>query len=59
MTIIEKLADLGFSNAQVMGEAKGVSTLKIRTAKGWVYDRFTSDDDVERWAKFHKPEATE
>lgn len=56
MTIIEKLASLGFANAQLSGEAKGVSTVRIRTAKGWVYDRFASEEAVDRWANFHKPE---
>jgi hypothetical protein len=59
MTIIEKLASLGFSNAELASDDKGTSTVKIRTAKGWVYDRFTSEASVERWANFHKPETEE
>lgn len=56
MTIIEKLASLSFANAEITGETKGVSTVRVRTAKGWVYERFSSDDEVTRWANFHKPE---
>lgn len=56
MTILEKLADMGFANAALIGEDKSKSLLKIRTAKGWVYERFGSEDDVQRWAHFHSPE---
>lgn len=56
MTILEKLQSLGFQSSEVTGETKGVSTVRVRTLKGWVYDRFTSEADVERWANFHKPE---
>jgi hypothetical protein len=56
MTIIEKLASLGFTNTELIGEARGKSTVKIRTTKGWVYEKFATIDDVARWAVFHEPE---
>jgi hypothetical protein len=59
MTIIEKLADLGFANAELLGEEKGTSRVRIRTSKGWIYDRFSSEEAVDRWANFHKPETEE
>jgi hypothetical protein len=57
MVILQKLTDLGFTQATVTGEAKGISTVRVRTSKGWVYDRFASDEAVERWANFHQPES--
>jgi len=59
MTIIEKLASLGFFNAELANEARGKSTAKIRTSRGWVYEKFASVEDVDRWAVFHKPEDDE
>lgn len=59
MAILQKLSDLGFIDAAVTGEAKGLSTVRVRTSKGWVYERFSSDEEVERWANFHKPESDE
>lgn len=58
MTILEKLSSLGFENAHLISEAKGKSTLKIRTSKGWVYERFSSEDEAGRWANFHSPEVS-
>ena len=59
MAILQKLNELGFVQAEVTGEVKGVSIVRIRTAKGWVYERFASDEAVTRWANFHKPESEE
>lgn len=56
MAIVQKLNDLGFTNAEATGDAKGVTTVRVRTAKGWVYHKFSSVDQVEAWAKFHQPE---
>ncbi len=56
MAILQKLNDLGFVQAEVTGEVKGVSIVRVRTAKGWVYERFSNDEAVDRWANFHKPE---
>ena len=59
MAILAKLADLGFSNSTVTSEKDGVSTARVRTSKGWVYHRFGDVAQVEAWAKYHTPEATE
>lgn len=57
MGILEKLADLGFSNAELLDDKKG--TTRVRTSKGWVYERFASEDAVSAWAVRHKPEIAE
>jgi hypothetical protein len=59
MAIVQKLADLGFSNATITGEARGLTTVRVRTAKGWIYHKFSSDEQVDAWSKFHEPEVTE
>ena len=59
MAILQKLAELGFSNATVTGEARGLATIRARTSKGWVYHKFASAEQVEAWAKFNEPEVTE
>lgn len=57
MDILQKLNDLGFTNAAVLNEASGLT--RIRTLKGWVYERFTSENQIETWANRHAPEPTE
>lgn len=59
MAILEKLVELGFKMPEQVNNSKGVTTVRVRTSKGWVYQRFSSDDQVESWAKFHKPEEEE
>jgi len=56
MAILQKLTDLGFTQAEVTGEAKGKTAVRVRTSKGWVYERFTDEAAVQRWANFHMPE---
>lgn len=53
MTPLEKLSELGFANAAIVGEKKGIVTVRIRTTRGWTYERFnaaTSAVAVEAWA---------
>lgn len=57
MAIIQKLNDLGFSNCTIAKEADGVTTVRVRTSKGWVYEKFSSVEQVENWSSFHRPEA--
>jgi hypothetical protein len=57
MDILQKLSDLGFTNASVLNEASGLT--RIRTLKGWVYERFTSENQIETWANRNSPEPTE
>ena len=56
MAILQKLSDLGFSNCQQVKEAAGVTTVRVRTDRGWVYEKFSSADQVESWSNFHRPE---
>ena len=55
MSIVEYLIALGFTNSTVVGEAKGITTVRIRTVKGWTYERFTSPADVDAWARGKEP----
>ncbi|MBY5821482.1 hypothetical protein [Rhizobium leguminosarum] len=57
MDILQKLSDLGFTNAAMLNEASGLT--RIRTLKGWVYERFTSENQIETWDNRNKPEVTE
>lgn len=57
--ILQKLAELGFTNAEVTGERKGIFCVRIRTANGWVYERFTSAGAIPSWAVRHSPEANQ
>lgn len=57
MDILQKLADLGFTNATILNEASGLT--RIRTSRGWVYERFASEPQLEAWAARNKPEETE
>lgn len=57
MDILQKLSDLGFTNATVLNETSGLT--RIRTSKGWVYERFASEAQLEAWASRNKPEVTE
>ncbi len=57
MTVLETLSDLGFS-AAIVGDRKGVSVVRVRTARGWTYEKFKDDDEpaVRAWAANHTPE---
>lgn len=57
--ILQRLNDLGFAVAEVTGDRKGLFCLRIRTAKGWVYDRFSEAGAVDAWARRHSPEISE
>lgn len=60
MSILDTLADLGFSG-ELVNERRGRQTLRIRTSKGWTYEKFSADDDqaVRDWAKSHQPGVTD
>lgn len=57
MDILQKLSSLGFENIVVLDEKKGLT--RVRTAKGWVYERFQSEEHIEAWFDTHKPEIAE
>lgn len=61
MTALETLEALGFVNSAIVATKGAVQTFRIRTSKGWAYEKFTNDDAVEAsvraWAKNRQPEA--
>lgn len=57
MNILAKLGSIGFPNAAVLDEKTGLT--RVRTAKGWVYERFLSEDQIAMWSNRHKPESAE
>ena len=57
MDILQKLSGLGFSNSTLLDEKKGL--VRIRTARGWVYERFQTEEQVGAWSGNHKPGAAE
>lgn len=52
MDILQKLADLGFTNASVFGEG----LTRVRTSRGWVYERFKTEEQIIAWARNREPE---
>lgn len=58
MNILDKLQSLGFE-AELCARGKGTNvTYRIRTSKGWTYEKFTSEDAVDaatNWAIHHEP----
>lgn len=55
MTILEKLAELGFTDATDLGSKGGKTLARIMTSKGWAYERFVTVDDVVVWARGRLP----
>lgn len=55
--IARKLMLLGFK-IEVLSEKKAIVTVKIRTSKGWTYEKFDGADPgaVDLWALKHTPE---
>lgn len=56
MEILQKLTDMGFLSEVMRKEKDGLEVVKVRTSKGWTYQRFRTEEDVDSWAKYHKPE---
>lgn len=54
MDLKAKLSDLGFKSFEVLNETKGLA--RVRTSRGWTYEKFSSEDQIDSWSKFHKPE---
>lgn len=59
MDLQQALAELGFSNSAIVGEKDGVTTVRVRTSKGWIYERFASVEQVAAWASRYTPESDE
>lgn len=55
--MLQRLASHGFTLATVLNDDGRVALLRIRTSKGWVYERFPSDNPaaVDAWAARHMP----
>lgn len=56
MDLKAKLSDLGFKSFEVLNEDNGLT--RVRTAKGWDYQKFTTETQVDKWFLFNKPEET-
>lgn len=55
MDILKTLSDAGFENAALLDPEKGL--VRVRTAKGWAYERFKTEEQLASWVKAHEPEA--
>ncbi len=59
MTALEKLEALGFTGSAVVNERRGIVTVRIRTTRGWTYEKFSTanaEAEVAAWAVHHSPE---
>lgn len=56
--MLDYLASLGFTNASILSQTPSKALVKVRTSKGWTYERFPIDDNgaIDRWASHHEPE---
>lgn len=59
MDALATLSEAGFANVASLGEKNGKVLVRIRTARGWVYERFSSAAEIAAWAQKHEPEVTE
>ncbi|WP_287323728.1 hypothetical protein [Mesorhizobium sp.] len=55
MTALETLEALGFANSAIVATKGAVQTFRIRTTRGWAYEKFTDEASVRAWA--HNREA--
>ena len=56
--VVQKLVALGFRNSEALSEKKTIVTVRIRTTKGWTYEKFDSANlaAIDMWAASHSPE---
>lgn len=56
--VVQKLLSLGFTNTEALSEKKSIVTIRIRTSKGWTYEKFDSADmaAIDLWSASHSPE---
>lgn len=54
MTVIETLTSLGFE-ATDLGTKAGKTLVKVKTDKGWAYDRLANEDEARAWAADKNP----
>lgn len=57
MDVLQILTSLGFKAESLPDKSRRDGLIyKIRTDRGWVYERFQSADEATLWAQKHKPE---
>ena len=56
MAILQALADLGFADATIVGDREDTQTVRVRTSRGWVYEKFRGEEQVAPWARKHNHE---
>lgn len=54
--VLERLASHGFSPVADLGKDRNKTLVRVRTADGWVYERFADAAEVDQWAAHHKPD---
>lgn len=54
MTVVETLQSLGFDVTD-LGTKNGKTLVKVRTDKGWAYERLTDEDAAHAWAVGKNP----
>lgn len=54
MTVVETLTSLGFT-ATDLGTKAGKTLVKVKTDKGWAYDRLATEEDARVWASDKNP----
>ena len=53
MSILDLLSAEGFAEATIVGEKSGKVVVRVKTARGWTYERFTlakAEAEVAAWA---------
>lgn len=56
MTVVETLESLGFDVTDLgTNEKTGKTLVKVRTNKGWAYDRLANEDEARAWAVGKNP----
>lgn len=54
MTVVETLTSLGFEVTN-LGAKAGKTLVKVKTDKGWAYERLATEDDARAWATGKNP----
>lgn len=58
MNPLERLEALGFTDAALVGVQRTKTVFRVRTAKGWQYEKFDTEalpDALDAWASKHQP----
>lgn len=54
MTVVETLTSLGFE-ASELGTKGGKTLVRVKTDKGWAYDRLANEEEARQWAAGKNP----